>query len=59
MKYTSSLEGITVDMLKGGFFVGWPNPLGHLVKEWDIKDHAVKIQNYLITAKAPGLFCLP
>jgi ribosomal protein S18 acetylase RimI-like enzyme len=26
MKYTSSLENITEDMLTGRFFVGWPNP---------------------------------
>lgn len=24
--YTNSLAGITPDHLKGGFFVGWPNP---------------------------------
>ncbi len=24
--YTDSLEGITADALRGGFFVGWPNP---------------------------------
>jgi len=24
--YTDSLEDITVDALRGGFFVGWPNP---------------------------------
>jgi GNAT superfamily N-acetyltransferase len=24
--YTGSLEGITADALRGGFFVGWPDP---------------------------------
>ncbi len=24
--YTDSLEGISADALRGGFFVGWPNP---------------------------------
>jgi GNAT superfamily N-acetyltransferase len=24
--YTDSLEGVTVEQLQGGFFVGWPNP---------------------------------
>jgi ribosomal protein S18 acetylase RimI-like enzyme len=24
--YRDSLEGITADQLRGGFFVGWPNP---------------------------------
>lgn len=24
--YSDSLDGVTVDHLKGGFFVGWPNP---------------------------------
>lgn len=24
--YTDSLEDVTVDALRGGFFVGWPNP---------------------------------
>jgi GNAT superfamily N-acetyltransferase len=24
--YTSSLDGVTADMLRGGFFVGWPDP---------------------------------
>lgn len=26
MRYITSLEGITAEMLAGGFFVGWPNP---------------------------------
>jgi len=26
IKYTSSLAGITDEMLEGGFFVDWPNP---------------------------------
>lgn len=26
MKYIQTLEGISPDMLKGGFFVNWPNP---------------------------------
>lgn len=26
MKYVQTLEGISPDMLKGGFFVNWPNP---------------------------------
>lgn len=26
MKYVQTLEGIRPDMLKGGFFVHWPNP---------------------------------
>jgi ribosomal protein S18 acetylase RimI-like enzyme len=26
MRYTSSLKGISQEMLAGGFFVGWPNP---------------------------------
>ncbi|MBA4494950.1 GNAT family N-acetyltransferase [Paenactinomyces guangxiensis] len=26
MRYDSSLEGITFDMLQGGFFAGWTNP---------------------------------
>lgn len=24
--YTDTLDGLTVDALRGGFFVGWPNP---------------------------------
>lgn len=24
--YTDTIDGITVDALRGGFFVGWPNP---------------------------------
>ena len=26
IRYTESLEGITPDHLRGGFFVGWPDP---------------------------------
>lgn len=26
MKCVTTLEGINPDMLKGGFFVNWPNP---------------------------------
>lgn len=26
MNYTDSLDGLTPDHLRGGFFVGWPNP---------------------------------
>jgi len=26
LKYVQTLEGISPDMLKGGFFVNWPNP---------------------------------
>jgi len=26
LKYIQTLEGISPDMLKGGFFVNWPNP---------------------------------
>ena len=26
IRYTTSLEGITVDSLRGGFWVGWPDP---------------------------------
>jgi len=26
IKYTTSLESVSEDMLAGGFFVGWPNP---------------------------------
>jgi len=26
IEYTSSLEGVSADMLDGGFFVDWPNP---------------------------------
>lgn len=24
--YTNSIDGLSVDQLRGGFFVGWPNP---------------------------------
>jgi ribosomal protein S18 acetylase RimI-like enzyme len=24
--YTEALDGVTADMLRGGFFVGWPDP---------------------------------
>ncbi|MCA9910466.1 MAG: GNAT family N-acetyltransferase [Anaerolineae bacterium] len=26
MRYVTSLDGITADQLRGGFFEGWPNP---------------------------------
>jgi ribosomal protein S18 acetylase RimI-like enzyme len=26
IEYTDSLEGVTVDHLRGGFFIGWPHP---------------------------------
>lgn len=26
IEYSGSLDGVTVDHLRGGFFVGWPNP---------------------------------
>lgn len=45
--YTTSLDGVTADHLRGGFFVGWPNPptpethlrilrgSSHVVLAWD------------------------
>nr|WP_206186502.1 GNAT family N-acetyltransferase [Thermoflavimicrobium daqui] len=42
MRYTKSLEGITSEMLDGGFFVGWPNPPSP-VAHYEILENAYRI----------------
>lgn len=72
--YSTSLTGVTAEELRGGFFVGWPNPptpdthlrilrgSSHVVLAWD-KDRVVGYINALsdgvLAAFIPGLEVLP
>jgi GNAT superfamily N-acetyltransferase len=74
ISYTTSLTGVTAEELRGGFFVGWPNPptpethlrilrgSSHVVLAWD-KDRVVGYINALsdgvLAAFVPGLEVLP
>jgi ribosomal protein S18 acetylase RimI-like enzyme len=74
IRYSTSLEQVTADQLRGGFFVGWPNPpapethlrllqgSAYVVLAWDgeqVVGFITAISDGVLSAYIPALEVLP